>query len=248
MEGGYPSRDTLVPMSKEQAMVSRCGRVIVFVLLLAVLLVDEGGFAASTERADTTPRQATPTAAVAPTECRVEPRAIPLYEALALLPTGTPSPDDDRRDPTATIPAGPPADATTVAAATATMREYIACQNAGDYRRQFALVTDEYLRGFFSLVAEVAIGLRMPPALAVLTFTAGEPLPRAEQVRITIEAIEDVRVLPDGRVAAAVVFRDPTREPEISTDVAIFEQVKGRWLLDGGLDLPTAAITGALEP
>lgn len=183
-----------------------------------------------------------------PAACQVTPRAIPLYEALALLPAGTPSPDEDPPDPPATVPTGQPADEATVAAVSATMREYTACLNAGDYRRLFALVTDDYLRGFFATVAEIANAFRAPPALAVLTFTAGSPLPRAEQVWITVESIENVRVLADGRVGAIVVVRDPTRDPEISTGVALFEQVEGRWLLAGGLELPTAAIVGALQP
>jgi hypothetical protein len=183
-----------------------------------------------------------------PVACMVEPRAIPLYEALAYLPNGTATPDDGSERPASTVQTGPPADAGTVATVTATMRELTACQNAGDYRRQFALVTDDYLREFFAVVAEVANDVGMPPALAVLTFTSGSPRPRAEQVWITLESIADVRTLPDGRVSAVVVIRDPTREPEASSGFVVFEQVNGRWLVDGGLEVPEAAIVGALEP
>jgi hypothetical protein len=46
------------------------------------------------------------------------------------------------------LPEGEPADPATMAAVTATIREFVACDNAGDPRRQFAFYTDNVLREF----------------------------------------------------------------------------------------------------
>ena len=77
-----------------------------------------------------------------PAECRIAPRSIDsIVSTLATPIPGPPTvvtPESDRT-------VGQPADAETVEAVMTLAREATACGNAGDYRRVFALYTDNGL-------------------------------------------------------------------------------------------------------
>ena len=127
------------------------------------------------------------------------------------------------------LPSGTPADAATAAAITATARELIACNNAGDFPRVFAFYTDALIRGVFAgnpaLTERLAADLAKPAA----------PLPAAERTELL--AVRGVRVLADGRVGAVVEDRDPRQTVVF---FAILVQVGDRWLIDGQIDVQAA--------
>jgi hypothetical protein len=126
------------------------------------------------------------------------------------------------------LPPGEPADAATTAAVTATLRLFVACANAGDVARMYALVTDEFLRQ--------SVG-NQPLTEAVTDYLAATPTPRPPATRTTLVAVREVRLLPDGRVGALVDNRDPThpRGASLTTDFATFVEQDGRYLLDAYL-------------
>ena len=89
-------------------------------------------------------RQATPAAT-----CQVAPRPAGFFDQIAATPgatkatpVGTPA---GSASPVA-LPQGQPADQATVAAVSEVERQLVACLNAGDYARAYALYTDDYLR------------------------------------------------------------------------------------------------------
>jgi hypothetical protein len=152
-------------------------------------------------------------------------------EVLALL-TGTPA---AAASPTAglpplaaseaELPAGAPADDATVTEIVATVRELIACNNAGDLARVFAFYTDDLIRR----------ALAGDPAAALAAALAAPPTAGAQTELL---AVRGVRVLDDGRVGAIVEARDSQR-----TVVAFlaFVQAGDRWLVDGRTDVQAAA-------
>ena len=166
-----------------------------------------------------------------PALCRTEPR--PQAELLPLL-SGTPAAAPAATDLPASVtaeaqlPSGTPADAATVAAITATARELIACNNAGDFGRVFAFYTDEFIRRAFG--GDPTAREQVPALLA----TPAAPLP--PEARTTLLAVRDVRVLADGRVGAIMEDVDPRQKVTV---FLIFAQVGDRWLVDGQIDIAT---------
>lgn len=123
------------------------------------------------------------------------------------------------------LPDGAPADAATAAAVTATVRLFVACANARDIGRMYALVTDAFLRQSFG---------NQPATEAVVAYLAATPAARPAADRTELVAVRGVRRLPDGRVGALVDDRDPTdpRTDGLSTDWVVFVERDGRYLLD----------------
>jgi len=118
-----------------------------------------------------------------------------------------------------------PADQITVAEIEAAIRALVACGNAGDFPRLYALLSDAYLindiLGLEPLEEDAWQFLDWPP----------EPLLWDQQTEIL--SIDDVRVLDDGRVAATVTLNRAGTQSEPSVTIAIFLKVGDRWLLDG---------------
>ncbi len=164
-----------------------------------------------------------------PADCTVEPRTEEEFRTLiqeaSAMPAADASPAANR-----TAPAGTPADDETVVAINATWREFIACINAADYTRIFALTSDDKLRSDF--VQDLATGgtedtmveFFMAPA------TALPPEARAPYI-----PLENIQVLPDGRVSATGPGETGQGE------VLIFVKVEGRWLIDDQFDLPVGS-------
>lgn len=166
---------------------------------------------------------------VQPEECQTEPRsAEELYAVLGLegAPAGeaTPGPGGTR------FPAPPwePADAETADAISASVRELIACLNAGDLRRTAALLTDRGAQRLMGVGAPDAAGVeRRRSALAAT------PTPLEEERHTRLVAVTDIGVLGDGRAAAFIVVNDPTTPPRGPQSILlIFVQQDDRWLID----------------
>jgi len=110
---------------------------------------------------------------------------------------------------------------------TATVRELIACLNAGDPRRTYALYSDEAVRRGADVSSE---DIEAPPS----------PLPEAE--RSAFLDVSYVRPFDDGRVGAVLVIDTPAAPAPAESFFAIFARVDGRWVLD---DLPDPYVVEA---
>ena len=159
-----------------------------------------------------------------PEECRTVPRNLPDLKTIA-------GHDAPATPPTAAE--GKPADEETERAVTTVIRERIACVNAGDYGRLAALFSDEFLSAAFD---------DTPPAFEdVVAFSRRQPAPLPPATRRGLPTIEDVRVVPDGRVAATVrpATADP-REARRGPVQMTFVLVSQSWLIDAEVALPSA--------
>lgn len=152
--------------------------------------------------------------------CDVEPRMI--EELAAIEASATPLPDT--YPPTIYIgelPTGVPADPETVAGVTRTMQLLVSCHLAGDGLRLAALFTDDLL--------QIVAGLEGPSLLESAT-----PMPSPNRDEY-LAAVEEVQLLPDGRVSA-IVTRGGVDDPHPApgrTVLMIFAKQDGRWLIDG---------------
>jgi hypothetical protein len=176
-----------------------------------------------------TPGAAEAAARVVPAEeCQVEPRSAEDVFALLGLAEGadaaTPAAD---RTP---VPAPPwvAADPVAVEAATATIRDWLACINADDNFRIAALMTDPAIVRFFGggLAPDEAIeGARGN--------LAGTPVPRREEEHVRLVAVTDVSRLDDGRVAALALINEPVLPPHgQETLLLIFVWAEDRLFID----------------
>jgi hypothetical protein len=152
-----------------------------------------------------------------PAACTVTPRTPEEMAALAASPNqaGAQSLQTAVATPGLALPAGPPADAATVAAVVDTFRQFSACLNAGQPLAAYALWTDDALR---------------QSVIAAPTGTP-TPVPAAERAAFRVGP---VRALADGRVAAVVERRFP-----LFADATAYILVPqdGRYLIDETLDM-----------
>ena len=195
------------------------------------------GFAAGGASGAAAP-EATPVSGVEvpdPALCRVAPRPVEaLIELFALSGTpaiALPPPDAASPPPAVAVPLGEPADEETAAGITATAREVVACLNAGDPRRAFALYTDNGIRRFFGVAPEEPASAEQLSAFRA--FLAAAPVARAPDERLALVAVANASVLADGRVSAFVVLDDHSARDEApETSVLIFVKRGDRWLID----------------
>lgn len=165
----------------------------------------------------------------APHQCTVE----PVYPS-DLIPPGTPPAGQAVLIPTPPAevgseqfpwPQGTPASAEEAAGARATIEQFVACANAGDYPRRLALYTRRSMEPQFAALdaagRQGAIDLATTPAT---------PLP--EEQWTTIQTITDARRLADGRVAVYVITQDPVNHPHLTRVVLILMREGERWLID----------------
>jgi hypothetical protein len=179
-------------------------------------------------------QDATPVAAIStsPEFCTLEPRTLEEVQEIA----GEPAPEGEGErialEIEATpqvdqLPEGEEADAETVAGIRETIIQLFACYNAGHYLAGFAGVTDHFL--------ETQVGVALFDEDFVAAMTA-EPVALPEDQHTQLLDIRRVVVMEDGRVAALVDYRSFTPQPEgidgLETDLFIFLEVDGRWLLD----------------
>jgi hypothetical protein len=177
--------------------------------------------------------QGTPAAAdpnvPAPDECQIALPETIEFPADSMRPVAaTPRPIITEAETPFAPPAGEPADEETVAAITATVRESIACRNAGDFARMLFFLTPNMLAELYGSPAtvdpEVLQGIQEGPRAL--------PEPR----RLRLDAIESIVMVPDGRVGAVVETSTPRRE---FRDYLFFvlDAESGRWLIDGSVPL-----------
>ena len=172
-----------------------------------------------------------PPRVIPPEECQVEPRpAEELYAILGLAgdaaaeasPTVEPV-----QFPTPPWEPAPP-ETETARGVDATIREFIACLNAGDELRASALLTDRGARRLFGVGARDAEAAEQRRAEL-----AEEPAPLGEENFTRLVAITDVSTLGEGRAAALIVVNDPLNPPRgPQTLLLLFAQEGGRWLID----------------
>lgn len=167
-----------------------------------------------------------------PAECQIEPRTVESIAQLAGAPAaegqGTPAISEGDE------PIGEEADQATIDAVTATYRELVACLNAADFLRAYALYSDDYLR-------RTLAGSGFDPAQFEAT-----PAPSEEQQRTSLVEVSEVRQLEGDRVAARVGTSNPTIEGNVVVD-AILVRDGDRFLIDDEtvVDAPADATPGA---
>lgn len=159
-------------------------------------------------------------------QCTVGPRTIESLQQLV----GTPASGGASATPSLAAVgtlAGTPADPDTVEAVTTTYRQLVACLNAGDYLRIYALYTDAYVT---RLLQRTGLNLNQLEAT---------PAPNQFQTTAFV-GVHDVRVLPDGRVAARVETFDP-RAGRVVVDALLVKE-DDRYLINQEDAVPPSAI------
>lgn len=118
--------------------------------------------------------------------------------------------------------AGSPVDAAVAAAVAATVRESVACVNANQPLRWFALFTDRYLVRRFG-------GANADDLGHLIAAATRSPSIAAPDDQLVVIDVTDVRTLADGRVAAVVVTANRNAA---FADQLTFVEIGGRWLID----------------
>lgn len=158
--------------------------------------------------ASATAQEATP-APLGPEECTVEPIDPATY--IAAINAATPAP------PLPATAEGEPADEATVAAVTETMRQSIACTNAGDLGRLLAVIDPSYAPTILGVPFD-----QIPAAIEAAATSSATPTALStpltddlDQTSLysTLLSVTDVRVLPqeffNGQVACTVTISRP---------------------------------------
>lgn len=164
-----------------------------------------------------------------PSECTVQARTVDNLRSFLATPEATPA-EAVAATPTPFVaPDGTPADAETVAEVTATVREVTACLNANSFLQMLALYTDAYMaRSFVEQgIAPAAVGL------------LATPLPAMSADEWQAFAVQDVVVLPDGRVGARVLGHSPIGGGSDFEQYFMFREENGRYLVDDIIFPPT---------
>jgi hypothetical protein len=126
----------------------------------------------------------------------------------------------------AEAPTGTPADEQTVAEINATWRMFVACLNAGDQARMFALYSDAMVRR--QLVVDIGFGVTED---ALFDFLAATPSPLAAGQGAPFVPFADALDLSDGRVATI----GPGDEGH--STVRVFARQGDHWVIDDWYDL-----------
>ena len=196
--------------------------------LVAALILTGGALA----------QDATPPAGAG--ECTVQP-----YDLATVLQPGDGTPEAGA-SPAASVerPIGEPASEDVVAGVTETINQFVACINEGFQFRVLFLFTPDYLQQF---IVENAGQLTAEAIQQLAEFAMSEEstgaLPQDQQT--VIASIDDVEVLDDGRVVATVIGDDLSQPEDASPIYFIFEEVDGRYLIDGVIDPEPDATPGA---
>lgn len=171
-----------------------------------------------------------------PEECVSEPRdqaeidaILASGEPVQVFPDGLP------------VPLGVPADEDIRLEVGTTVRELLACLNAGDVQRGASLFSESGLRVFYGAPAVDDSEEEQAPA--------GTPTPRSEEQWLSLRTVTDVSVLENGRVGAFVVLDDPlVRGPRAQTLLFVFVEDAGRWVIDGVLGFSVIVPRGTPTP
>ena len=174
-------------------------------IALAVLLV-------GSRVVPTGAQPATPTSAAA-AACTIAPRSLDQIAALASTPTASMTP----------IPGGgAPAAPDVVAAVTDTVRMAVACANANDPLRSFALFTDRYLAERFGSAHPDDLG-------SLFAALSRQPTPAETADVLTLVDVREVRMPAENLAIASVVTENRSAR---YVDRLAFQLVDDRWLID----------------
>jgi hypothetical protein len=199
------------------------------VLLFATALLSGSSSAVLAQEGATPAAQATPATAwdvPAPDECMIEPREAQLFQdGVGQSAPATPVPPP-------AIPAAafvvPDSDAVTPeieTAVTATVRESIACRNANQMLRAYALFTEPMIVSLFGGPATI------DPEIRALIQQGDELGSLPKRQRVALLQLSEVGHRPDGRIGAIITTGTVDR---IFQDYLVFayDSASGRWLID----------------
>ena len=149
--------------------------------------------------------------------CDAEPRTVEELQAAIDQLYATPSLITDPFGPSARPQAGTgiPADATTIAAVEATLREYAVCSANGDVARAFGLISDEYV--------SFILGYVVSDPAQLTDFATAPPVSTGVPEEL---ALSDAEIFPDGRLGALLYSNGGTLY------VTFVPAGDGTWLLD----------------
>jgi len=188
------------------------------VALVAALVGMLGGTLVGTAQ-EATPA-AKPIIVPAPNQCTVAPREAAAVAQLAATPAAA-----ETASPAAGMPEGAPSDRSVRAAVLDTVRQALACKNAGNHLALYALYTDAYI-------------LANLPTADELAALEADPVPLTGDLAALL-AIGDVFTLMDGRVSITVDIIDPTAETPGPVRVTfIMVEQDGRYLIDDAVSEP----------
>lgn len=186
------------------------------------MLIVLGAFVAVAGRA--AGQEATPPIVATPgTGCDVTPRDEADLIALNASPAAaTPGAASPIATTPMEMPMGEPVDAATLNALNETLRQVIACAEAGDIARLLALYSDAYVRN-------VALAPEPVPIIPAQPRPAA-PVPNETPSAVTglVPRVEIAGKLPDRRIAALV----SAEGVENTREIVIFIQERGRWVID----------------
>jgi hypothetical protein len=182
-------------------------------------------------------QDASPAAGAGGTACTTEPRDVGELISFYFSPEGTPlaTPTATTVKSEAQLPQGEPVDPAVEEAVNATVTELIACFDAGQYARAFALMTDDMARQFGPDVSNPNEDTPEEVRALLEAQLAGTPVvdePGMEQGASTdVGRGRDIRLLDDGRVGGVWT---------IGGDAVfiVLEHQAGRWLIDDVIDVP----------
>jgi hypothetical protein len=201
-------------------------RYLVILLLLILAAVGRTGVATAA------PAQQGEVAYPDPSECQIAPRSdaeIATLLATPAVPAASPAATPSASPiPATALPTGEAAGPDALYGINATLRELVACMNAGETARALALVTDSIAAEDLHLIFRKA-----PLAL-------GTPTPVAENERTPFLSIRDPRIVADGRVGAIV--SNPANPAEAY--FIVFEEHEGRWLIVSIAETEAAGVGG----
>jgi len=181
-------------------------------------------------------QDASPAAGANGAACTVEPREVDELVDLYFGSEGTPlaTPSAAMFESEAELPQGEPVDPAVEDAVNATVTELIACFDAGQYARAFALMTDDLVRQSGPDLSSPDEDTPEEVRALLEAQLAGTPVadePGMEQSATTdVGQGRDIRVLEGGRVGGVWAI-------EGDTAFIVLEQENNRWLVDEVIDI-----------
>ena len=181
-------------------------------------------------------QDASPAAGTSGAACTVEPRDVDELIGFYFGAEGTPlaTPSAAMFGSEAELPQGEPVDPAVEEAVNATVTELVACFDAGQYARAFALMTDDLVRQSGPDLSSPDEDTPEEVRALLEAQLAGTPVadePGMEQGATTdVGQGRDIRVLEGGRVGGVWAI-------EGDTAFIVLEQENNRWLVDEVIDI-----------